>query len=108
MEEKQHSFFYLGRNQVSTNCGYVALCLQPKTKAAIVVEASVLTKKTNDLPSRHVNTDSWETDKDLQQGDLDFNRPSQVDLIIGAGHYEDLMVKNNQINETNVFVTYRL
>ena len=44
--------FGLGGNEVSTNRGFVDLCLQPKNKAPIIIDASVLTKMTNDLPSR--------------------------------------------------------
>ena len=52
----------------------------------------VLTKMTNDLPSRYTNTDNWETVKELQLADPDFKKPAQIDLINGAGHHEDLMV----------------
>ena len=62
----------------------------------------------NDLPSQYINTDNWETVKELQLADPDFNKPAQVDLIIGAGHYEDLMVGNNRQEEPNIPVTYRL
>ena len=94
--------FGLGRNEVSTSRGFVDLCLQPKNKAPIIIDASVLTKMTNDLPSRYINTDNWDTVKELQLADPDFNKPAQIDLIIGAGHYEDLMVGNNRLkNQTS-------
>ena len=86
----------------------VDLCLQPKNKAPIIIDASVLTKTTNDLPSRYINTDNWETVKELQLADPDFNKPAQIDLVIGAGYYEDLMVGNNRLKEPNIPVTYRL
>ena len=79
--------FGLGGNEMSTNHGYVDLCIQPKSREPIVIVASVLTKTTNDFSSRHVNTDSWETVEELQIADPDFNKPSPVDLIIGCGHY---------------------
>ena len=63
---------------------------------------------TNDLPSRYINTDNWETVKELQLADPYFKKPAQVDLIIGAGYYEDLMVRNNRLKEPNIPVTYRL
>ena len=100
--------FGLRGNEVSANCGFVDLCLQPKNKAPIIIDASVLTTVTNDLPSRSINTDNWETVNELQLADPDFNKPTQVDLIIGAGHYEDLMVGNNRLKEPNIPVTYRL
>ena len=93
--------FGLGGNEVSTNCGFVDLCLPPKNKAPIIIYASVLKKMTNDLSSRFINTDNWETVKELQLADPDFNKPAQIDLIIGAGHYEDLMVGNNRLKEPN-------
>ena len=62
---------------------------------------------TNDLSSRYINTGNWETVK-LQLADPDFNKTAQVDLIIGAGHYEDLLVGNNRLKEPNIPVTYRL
>ena len=100
--------FGLGGNEVSANRGFVDLCLQPKNKAPIIIDASVLTKMTNDLPSRFINTNNWETVKELQLADPDFNKPAQVDLIIGAGHYDDLMVGNNRLKEPKIPVTYRL
>ena len=100
--------FGLGGNEISANCGFVDLCLQPKNKAPIIIDASVLTKMMNDLPSVCINTDNWEAVKELQLADPDFNKPAQVDLILGAGHYEDLMVGNNQLKEPNTPVTYRL
>ena len=63
---------------------------------------------TNDLPSRNINTDNWETVKEIQLADPDINKPAQNDLIIGAGQYEDLMVGNNRLKEANILVTYRL
>ena len=79
-----------------------------KNISPIITDASVLRKMTNDLPSRYINTDNWETVKELQLADPDFNKPTQIDLIIGAGHYEDLMVGNNRLKEPNIPVTYRL
>ena len=66
------------------------------------------TKMTNDLPSGYINTDNWETVEELQLADHNFNKPAQIDLIIGAGHYEDLMVANNPLKEANIPVNYRL
>ena len=45
---------------------------------------------------------------ELQLADPDFKKPDQVDLIIGAGHYENLMVGNNRLKEPNISVIYRL
>ena len=98
--------FGLRGNEVSANCGFVSA--NRGNKAPIIIDASVLTKMTNDLPFRYINTDNWETVKELQLADPDFNKPAQVDLIIGAGHYENLMVENNRLKEPNIPVTYRL
>ena len=99
--------FGVGGNKISTNCRLVDLCLQPKNKAPIIIDASVLTKMTNDLPSPYINTEDWETVEELQLADPDFNQSAQVHLIIGAGHYEHLMVGNNRLKEQNIPVTYR-
>ena len=64
--------FELGGNEVSANRGLNDLCLPPKNKAPIIIYAAVLTKMTNDLPSRYINIDHWGTVKDLQLADLDF------------------------------------
>ena len=50
--------FGLGGNEVSANRRFVDLCLQPKNKAQIIIDASVLTKMKNDLPSRYINRDN--------------------------------------------------
>ena len=70
--------FGLGGNEVSADCGFVELCLQPKNKAPIILDASVLSKMTNDLPSRYINTDNWETVKELQLADPDFKNPPKL------------------------------
>ena len=100
--------FGRGGNEVSANRGFVDLCLQPKNKAPIIIDASILTKTTNDLPSRYINTDNWETVKELHLAHPDFNKPAQVDRIIGAGHYKDLMVGNKRLKEPNIPANYRL
>ena len=53
-EGKQHSFFRLVGNVVSTTRGYFDVCLQLKSRATNIVEASVLTKMVTDLPYRFV------------------------------------------------------
>ena len=60
------------------------------------------------MPSWYINTDNWKTVKEQQLADPDFNKPAQVDIIIGAGHYDDLMVGNNRLREPNFSVTYTL
>ena len=100
--------FGFGGNEVSANRGFVDFCLQPKNKAPIIIDPSVLIKMTNDLPSRYINTDNWETVKELHLADHDFNTPAQVNRIIGAEHYEDLMVGNNRLKDANIRVTFRL
>ena len=58
---------------------------------------------TNDLPSRYINKDSWKTVKEVHLADPDFNKPTQSDLIIEAGHYEDLVAgKTNSKNQESL------
>ena len=63
---------------------------------------------TNDLPSRYINTDNWETVKELHLADHDFNTLAQVNRIIGDEHYENLMVGNNRLKDANIRVTFQL
>ena len=62
----------------------------------------------NGLPSRYINTDNLETVIELQLADHDFNKPAQVHIIIGAGHYKDWMFGNSRLKEPDTPVTYRL
>ena len=62
---------------------------------------------TDNLPSRFIDTSQWETVKELELADPDFNTPSSIDLLIGASH-EDIMVGNNRLKEPTFGITYRL
>ena len=44
----------------------------------------------------------------LKTKDEDFNQPSTVDLIIGAGHYEEPLIGDKRIKEPQKPITYRL
>ena len=67
-----------------------------------------MTKKTINLPSRFVDTSQWETVKELELADPDFNKRSSIDLLIGASHYEDIIIGNNRLKEPNCGITYGL
>ena len=84
------------------------LILKTKAEDFISIRATVLAKLTSNLPSHHVNVSSWTKLQDLNLADPDFNQPSTVDLIIGAGHYEKLMIGDNRIKEPQKPITYRL
>ena len=74
----------------------------------VIISASVLKKMTDNLPSRFIDTSQWELVKELELADPDFNTPSSIDLLIGASHYEDIMIGNNRLKEPNCGITYRL
>ena len=58
-KKKKQSRFGRGRNEVSTYCEYVAICLQSKSsKATNSVESLLLTKKIKNFPFRYVNPNS--------------------------------------------------
>ena len=63
---------------------------------------------TDNLPSLLIDTSQWETVKELELADPEFNKPSSIDLLIGASHYEDIMIGNNRLKEPNCGITYRL
>ena len=63
---------------------------------------------TDNLLSRLIDTSQWETVKELELADPEFNKPSSIDLLIGASHYEDIMIGNNRLKEPNCGITYRL
>ena len=63
---------------------------------------------TDNLPSRFINTSQWETVKELELADPDFNKPPSIDLLIGASHYEDIMIGSNRLKEPYYGITYRL
>ena len=66
-----------------------------KDEDFISIRATVLAKLTSNLPSHRVNVSSWIQLQDLNLEDANFNQPSTVDLIIGAGHYEEFMIGDN-------------
>ena len=63
---------------------------------------------TDNLPSRFIDTSQWETVKEFELADPDFNKTSSIDLLIGASHHEDIMMGNNRLKEPNCGITYRL
>ena len=94
---------------VQDNKGRVDLLISSRNRSSTVnISASILTKMTDNLPSRFIDTSQWETVKELELADPDFNKPSSIDLLIGASHYEDIMIGNNRLKEPNCGITYRL
>ena len=94
---------------VQDNKGRVDLLISSRNRSSTVnISASVLTKMTDNLPSRFIDTSQWETVKELELADPDFNKPSSIDLLIGASHYEDILIGSNRLKEHNCGITYRL
>ena len=98
----------VGENEVCDNKGQVHQLIRPSNLEPISKTASLLQKLTNHLPSRRNNNDNWTTVKELQLADTGFNDPQEIDMIIGAAHYEDLMIGNNRIKEQTCSIFYRL
>ena len=99
--------FGLGGQEVSNNKGHVNFTINPKDSEPVNIYATVLTRVTNTLPSRFINIGSWRKIKEINLADPHFNKPSTIDLIIGSGHFEDLMLDDNRIKEDGHAVYYR-
>ena len=94
---------------VQDNKGRVDLLISSRNRSSTVnISASILTKMTDNLQSRFVDTNQWETVKELELADPDINKPSSFELLIGASHYEDIMIGNNRLKEPNCGIIYRL
>ena len=94
---------------VQDNIGRVDLLISSRNRSSTVnISASVLTKMTDNLPSWFIDTSQWETVKEFELADPDFNKPSSIDILIGASHYEAIMIDNNRLKEPNCGITYRL
>ena len=94
---------------VQDNKGCVDLLISSRNRSSTVnISASILKKMTDNLPSRFIGTSQWETVRELELADPDFNKPSSIDVLIGASHYEDTMIGNNRLKEPNCGITYRL
>ena len=98
----------VGGNEVCDNKGQFHLLIRSSNNELITITASILQKLTNHFPSRRINIDNWTTVKELQLADPGFNYPQEIDMIIGAAHYEDLMIGNNRIKEQTCSIYYRL
>ena len=97
----------VGGNKVCDDDGQVQL-IRPSDNEPISMTASILQKLTNNLPSKRINIDNWKTVKELQLADPGFNDPQEIDMIIGAVHYEDMMIGNNRIKQQTGSIYYRL
>ncbi|XP_075260576.1 uncharacterized protein LOC142352093 [Convolutriloba macropyga] len=107
-EKADGRVFGLGVQEVNNSKGSVNLILKTKDEDSISIRATVSAKLTSKLPSHHVNVSGWTKLQDLNHADTNFNQPSTVDLIIGAGHYEEMMIGENRIKELQKPITYRL
>ncbi|XP_075262597.1 uncharacterized protein LOC142354231 [Convolutriloba macropyga] len=106
-EEAEGRVFGLGDQKYNNSKRSVNLILKTKDDF-ISIRAIVLAKLTSNLPSHQVNVSSWTKLQDLNLADPNFNQPSTVDLIIGAGHYEEFRIGDNRIKEPEKPITYRL
>ena len=51
--------------------------------------------------------DNWTTVKQLQLADSGWNNQQEIDMIIGAAHYEDLQIGTYRIKEQTGSIYYR-
>ena len=100
--------FGLGVQEANNSKGSVNLILKTKDEDFINVRATALAILTSNLPSHHVNVSGWTKLQNLSLADPNFNQPFTVDLIIGARHYEELIIGDNRIKEPQKSTTYRL
>ena len=107
LEKADARVFELGIQEVSNNKGSVTLILKSKEEDFIIIRATVFAKLSSNLPLHNVNVSDWTKLQDLNLVDPIFNQPSTVDLIIGARHYEGLVIGDNRINEPRKPFTYR-
>ena len=107
-EKADGRVFGLGVQEVNNSKGSVKLILKTKDEDFINIRTTVLAKLTCNLPSHLVNVSGWTKLQDLSLADPNFNQPFTVDLIIGAGHYEELMIGDSRIKEPKKPITYRL
>ena len=107
-EKANGRVFGLGVQEVNNSKGSVNLILKTMDEDFINIRATVLAKLTSNLPSHHVNVSHSTKPQDVSLADPNFNQPSTADLIIGAGHYEKLMIGDNRIKEPQKPITYRL
>ena len=95
---EKETHFGLGGTELQDNPGKADLLITSKNGlSSINMSASVLSKMTDNLASRFIDTSLWETVKELRLADPEFNTPSSIDLLIAAAHYEDLMIGNNRL-----------
>ena len=107
-EKADGRVFGLGVQEVNKSKRSVNLILKTKDEDFINIRATILAKLTGNLPSHHVNVSGWTRLQDLSLADPNFKQPSTFDLIIGAGHNEELMIGDNRIKEPQKPITYRL
>ena len=107
-EKADGQFYGLRVQEVNNSKGSVNLVLKTKDEDSISISANVLAKLNSILPSHHLNIIGWTKHQDLNLADPNFNQPSNVGLIIGAGHYEKLKIGENRIKEPQMPITYRL
>ena len=100
--------FEIGVQEVNKSKESENLILDTKDEDFISIRATVLSKLTTNLPLHHVNVLGWTKLQDLNLADPNVNQPSTVILIIGAGHYEELMIGGNRIKEPQKPSTYSL
>lgn len=55
------------------------------------VECLITPRVTGTLPTSKIDVSSWELPDGITLADVDFHKPSQVDMLIGAAYFFDLL-----------------
>ncbi|XP_049883593.1 uncharacterized protein LOC126379074 [Pectinophora gossypiella] len=101
LKRKKLSAVVSGIGSLSGNCkGAVNLeCKSIHTDYTLHIEALVLKKLINNLPSTTFSLDNWHYLENLKLADPNFNTSGPVDLLLGADIYSDIILDGVMRND---------
>ncbi|XP_023223405.1 uncharacterized protein LOC111624721 [Centruroides sculpturatus] len=92
----------LGQTDSGVTKGIVKLQLQSiYDQFSLQINAFVLPKLTGILPAVKVNISDWKHIKNIDLADSAFNKPREIDILLGADYYHDVLTSTPIVKESN-------
>lgn len=89
----------LGQMETATHSGGVSISLRPlgQLSPTLNVDAVILPKICNELPTSYVSTKTWSHIKNLHLADPQFHSPGTIDVLLGADIFPQILL-NGQLS----------
>ena len=83
----------IGKEHVESRGSFKVQIAQPSSSQALESKCHILERVTDMLPTRRVSTEGWAHINNVKLADPIFHDPAEIDLIIGADLYEEIVLE---------------